>query len=91
MVPKNRNAFKTTFLRSIEQLSLPNVDAKANGSKSWYITGLVVSKVTPSPIIREIEGLSQVSVFEYLVKGGQTKSFTDRTLSKNEQIRDLDY
>ena len=93
MVPKTRSAFKTAFLRSIEELSLPNVDGKANGPKGWYITGLVLSKVKgeaiPSPIIREIEVLSQVSVFEYLVKGGETKSFIYRGLSKNEEIRDI--
>lgn len=48
-----------------------NVGGKANGPKGWYITGLGVSQVKgeaiSSPIIREIEVLSQVSVFEYLV------------------------
>lgn len=94
VVPNNRNAFKTGFLRSIEELSLPNVGGKANGPKGWYIIGLVISKVKgeaiPSPMIREIQVLSQVPVFEYLAKGGQAKSFIYRGLSKNEEIRDLD-
>ena len=102
VVPKNRNAFKTAFLRSLEYLALPNVSGNRNGPRGWYITGLVVSKVKgeaiPLPIVREIAVLSKVSVFEYRVQGGAInsrrprsgKSFTYRDLNKNDERLTLD-